>query len=249
MKFYLNSQAALMGLDNKKLATLNPNTIVIMDDDSSIVTYNGLRGKIEGKYLEPYGEMYPKDCVDVSDIETPDPNDAAQYVLWEKYKQTNMCGELCACYVVGKKENRKVKLSELLENWKVKDLPFYKRVFSSPKARGTYPAELVGMYKVLGYNAKELSKELLPLGRYTPFHLNRLNYPIVSVKIDANTGRLRGQGVGHWVVVVTNLMERTGYGFVNIYNPFSNREEVYSWNEFISSAGSYPYGALALEML
>lgn len=133
--------------------------------------------------------------------------------------------------------------------WEAKDLPFWKRVFSSPKARGTYPAELVSMFATHGYKAKELSKdlELFPLGRYTPYHLSRINLPIVSVKIDANTGRLRGQGVGHWVTIVDVLLERTGYGFVTLYNSFPNRLEKYSWSEFILSAGTYPYGAALIE--
>jgi len=37
------------------------------------------------------------------------------------------------------------------------------------------------------------------------------------------------------------VQERMGRGLVYVYNPFPNREEVYSWREFAASAMS-PYG-------
>lgn len=241
--WYTNSQAPFF-VNGKKVLEIPPNSLV--ENSGKYFIYRNITGTIDQIRVEPYIENYPKNVVDVSDIETPDPNDAAQYVMWEKYKQTNMCGEMSVCYVLSQKEQRSVPLSEMLAMWKIKNIAFWKRVFSSPKARGTYPAELVEMFSVYGYKAKELSKDknLFPLGRYTPFHLSLVQNPIVSVKIDGNTGRLRGQGVGHWVVVTNVELERTGYGFVEIYNSFPNRIEKYSYAEFIGSAGTYPYGAV-----
>jgi len=195
-------------------------------------------GWIHEAFIEQYIEGLPKDCVDVGDMQTEDTTDPAQYVLWGGYKQVNMCGEMCVAYLLG------VPLRSVLEKWKADSLPFYKRVFGSGKARGTGDAELVDIFKTMGWPAKQLSPEL---EYYFP---QALQLAIISnggiiagVKIDSATGRLRGQGVGHWVVPVSVHPERSGYGTIEIYNPFPNRIEVYSWAEFVASARR-PFGAI-----
>ena len=68
------------------------------------------------------------------------------------------------------------------------------------------------------------------------------NRIIISCKIDSVTGRLRGQGVLHWVVLETVLPEGMG-GLVHLYNPFVNGMEIYSWQELANSIGQ-PYGVV-----
>jgi hypothetical protein len=80
--------------------------------------------------------------------------------------------------------------------------------------------------------------------RYTVSGLQQIaGRAVVSVYIDKYSGRLKPSGILHWVVVTAVTPERTGYGRVEIYNPFPNRIEAYSWSEFVASAG-VPYGVV-----
>jgi len=236
-----------------KILDLNPATVIESTGETSISTdgliwecvlYNTLNktyvGWIESRLLDPYAENYARDCVDILDIQTPDPTDAEQYVLWDKYRQVNLCGELAVCYLLN------IELSTLLKHWQVTQPSFFKRIFGQGMARGTGDGELVEMFALFGGVAQRLT-ELVKV--YTPYGLSRLLQEkgvIVGVKIDSKSGRLRGQGVGHWVVVTKVFPERVGYGMVEIYNPFPNRIETYSWQEFLASARS-PFGAVIVK--
>jgi hypothetical protein len=197
----------------------------------NVETLDGVRGWIQSAYLEGYEETLPKDCVDIADIQTATQLDFEQYVIYNGVKQVNMCGELCVCYLRG------MKLSELLEIWTVKQPSLFKRIFGAGRARGTGAAELSEILAVFDVPSKQLTAKT-----YTPKMLMQIaGNNIVSVNMDAVNGRLRGAGVLHWVVVTEVMPERTGYGFVSVYNPAPNRIERYSWNEFINSA-RVPYG-------
>jgi hypothetical protein len=52
---------------------------------------------------------------------------------------------------------------------------------------------------------------------------------------------MRGSGALHWVVVDRIVADGVNRGFMELYNPAPNRVQLYSWDEFIKSAGS-PYG-------
>jgi len=222
---------------NKKLRDLPAGTVVsqlsVIDGWKEIQTKGGVIGWMKNEYLEEYIENYPVNLVPIADIQTPIETDPEQYVIVDGVKQVNMCGELCCAYLIG------ISLSELLTKWEVKSPPFYKRIFGSGRARGTGAAELVEMLGLFGVSSKQFVDK-----KYSPHMLKELSGKVIaSVNIDGVTGRLRGAGILHWVVVTAVQEERTGYGFVELYNPFCNRIEVYSWNEFINSA-HYPYGAV-----
>lgn len=223
-------------VNGKRNGYINPGTVV--EEEQGWFIHNGAMGLIDPACVEPYVESLPKNCVDVSDIETPDPNDAAQYVMWQKLKQTNMCGELSVCYAIQQFEGQSIPLSMLLTNWERQNPALYKRIFNSvTKAAGTWYTDLIQMFAVFGYEAKPL-----PFKKITPHSLKAIQFPIIGVKMDGISGRLRGSGVGHWVTVKEVVPERIGYGYVQLYNPFPNREEWYSWTEFVASVKT-PYGA------
>ena len=199
------------------------------------VLYGNIRGWIKSEWLNEYVQNFDVDCVDVSDIQTPD-SPVAQYITWKGVKQYNMCGEMAVCYLL------QIKLSEFLKTWEIKQLSFYQRVFGQGKARGTGAGELVEMFQP--YN---IYADLITSKFYSPDLLNLYAYiAIVGVKINTSTGRLNGSGVGHWVVVTGNTPERTGYGMVEVYNPFPNKIETYSYAEFLASART-PYRILTGE--
>ena len=86
--------------------------------------------------------------------------------------------------------------------------------------------------------ASVLTDPVLAKARYTVSGLKAIaGRAVVSVRMDKWTGRLKPSGVLHWVVVTDVIPERTGYGGVEVYNPFPNRIEAYSWAEFTASAG------------
>jgi len=234
---------------SKKLIDLNPSTVVEIVGEIvngfDNVKYIYSDGKIyvgwmDARYLDPYIENYAKNCVDISDIATSNPNDAQQYVMWNGKTQYNMCGELCVCYILGIP-----KLSTFLNDWKVKDPSTYNRIFGSGVASGTSETDLVSMIEMYGYDSSTLSSTYK---QYTPNLLTvSLTGSIVGTRINTSNGRLNGGGAGHWVVVTGNLQERCGYGSTRIYNPFPNRIEAYSYSEFRASA-NVPYGAKKYEV-
>ena len=97
------------------------------------------------------------------------------------------------------------------------------------------------IYSCFGVNAVRI-----PLPKYQPEQLAALmrDYDIISsVRMNKITGRLDKTGVLHWIVPVSIWLDRFGYGTIDIYNPFPNRVERYSWAEFVSSAG-WVYGTM-----
>lgn len=225
-----------------KLRDLTPGSVVEATGETlqglTRVIYCGEKnyiGWVDSQRIELYIENYAKDCVNIRDIQTPDKQDAEQYVLWKQKRQVNMCGEMSVCYTLN------IRLAHLLERWEGTAPPFWKSVFGSGMARGTTAAELVRMYDLFDVKASPLA-----IKRYTPETVARMTGAIVSVKMNPRTGRLASSGVGHWVVVTDTMTERIGYGTVNVYNPYPNRIEVYSWAEFAAAAGT-PYGAMVID--
>jgi hypothetical protein len=225
-----------------KIRDLNPNTVIeatgeFMQRLGSLfehVVIDGVEGWVESRKVELYTENYPRNCVDLSGIQTPDTHDFEQYVYWHKKKQVNLCGPISACYILG------ISLSEMLERWEIKKPTFWRSVFGDGIARGTGEGELVSMLELFDVKAQTLQPRYKV---YTPDLLSYLIGSIVGVKMSTATGRLNGGGVGHWVVVTDVLNERSGYGLVYIYNPAPNCIEVYSYAEFLASA-RVPFGAI-----
>jgi hypothetical protein len=234
------------GASGAKLCDIYPNTIIESTGETQevngviferVTAYNSGKnfdGWVERAKIESYHENFPRDCVDVKAIQTPDIRDAEQYVLWKATKQVNMCGELSVCYLL------KISLAQLLEKWEVTAPSFWKSVFGQGRARGTGESDMIQMLNLFDTKAVTLHDRYKS---YTPGLISNLVGAIVAVKISTATGRLNGSGVGHWVVVTEVLNERVGYGLVYVYNPFPNRIEVYSYAEFLASA-RMPYGVI-----
>jgi len=257
MKKWVNAYAPLYSVTNVKLTTVSKGAVVIsheiVDDFSGIpreaVSYvapdREYHGYVYTGYLEPYVESLRKSLVLIRSA-TPTTTDADQYAIINGVKQTELCGEICAAFLLGL-----TYLEDLLDEWQREALPFYQRVFDvfkTRKAKGTGPADLMSMLAVFDRKSRLLSEALydpiLERSRYTVSGLAALaGRVIVSVHIDNQTGRLKPSGVLHWVVVTEVMPERTGYGFIKIFNPFPGREEIYSWSEFIAS-GRSPYGVV-----
>lgn len=212
-------------------------TSAINEKADAVVYENNLGERIDGyilsSTLDPYYENYPKDLVDMGGLQTPDRLDAFQYSLIGGIKQTNLCGEICCARLAG------VSLPEIMEVWKQKDLPLYKRILGGGKFSGTGAEDLIKILSLFGIKAQSIES----MKQYTAYALQQVSgRMIVSCHIDT-TGRLKGEGILHWILVENVVMERIQHHTVIIFNPFNGRQEPYSWNEFIQSCGQ-TYGIM-----
>ena len=245
MTSWINWQAPIYAWSDKKIKLRDVPYGTIVEVQAAIngmtlceyidTTGKKISGWVDQKYLERYVHAPGLRC-DVVAIEdaTPDPNDPKQFIFWKGIKQVNMCGELCVAFLTGKS------LREVLTDWEVKLPSFFRRIFSGGKATGTSNADLIALFALHGLHASPLS-----LAKYTPGKLEDLfvrNEIIVGVRINT-AGELRGGHILHWVALTNITLDRKMMGWVTVYNPYNNCEELYSWDEFVKAAGS-PYGVL-----
>jgi len=203
------------------------------------------QGWVYDNYIEPYRTTLPQDIIQLSTA-TPNEQDAAQYIKYNYATQYNLCGPLVVCYCAGWKTD----VTEFLDRWKADRPSAWKRIFSPGAGRGTDLGDLDSMFgEWEGYPEQlpRLSTALYDAVKggplVTPGRVGELlirNRLIISCRIDVITGRLRGQGVLHWVALESIMPEGYG-GLVHLYNPFTNSVEVYGWNELMASIGQ-PYG-------
>ncbi len=233
---------------SKRFAWLPIGTVVeILNDGGDLaedvyfqVEYAGKIGYIRSDYLEPYRENLPVHPF-IIDNQTPIKSDFEQYMLIPGANgvQVNMCGQLCIAFTLGHKS-----FSPLLEKWRVEAPGLWKTLLGTKgRFSGTGYGQLQEIYKLFGVQTQLMTdmtrRPSVNRSIYTPESMKVLcdkGYPLVGVKIDGATGRLRGQGIGHWVVVTEVVPERTGYGLVYLYNPAPHRIEVYAWEQFMGSA-------------
>lgn len=250
-KYWINWQAPLWDffIRKRKQFDVPLNTIVTagpQQDDMTMISFTNSKGQqngwVESRFLEPYINQLPVDCVDLSDIQTADPNDAQQYVDWEGYKQVNMCGEICIAYILG------VKLSFVLQEWKARQLTLYKRIFGAGRATGTTKEDLTRIMDALAGEAHFNIANLESVAKkYSPAQLAGLleKYHIIAAcNINSINGALRSGRIGHWVCVVAVYPDRQGMGWIDVMNPFNNCVERYSWAEWVANTRNYPSGLI-----
>jgi hypothetical protein len=263
MRYWIITEAPLKDDGNlRKLLTLPKGAIVKPTGRESMMFYLGKRiayreivyfdgtkehqGWVYSGYLESYFEEFPTDVVKIRNA-TPYPNDGAQYLTYRGNVQYNLCGEMCVCHCAG----WDLDVESFLDAWATKALSVFQRIFLGNKSRGTGLVDLDSMFSVFeGYTTPALRlgnyfyDDVAKLTLITPGKMAGLlqsHKVIMSVRIDPRFGNLQVSGVLHWVVVHNVIPDGIGRGFVELYNPFPNRRQRYSWQEFMASAG-VPYG-------
>ena len=182
-------------------------------------------------------------------IEKPNPTyKAAQYLDIDNKKQTNLCGEFCVSFLV------KDSIENVLKRWKESQPKLYAATVGVNKGTGTF--DLRTILKIYGYNNDGdiidfseglrdpyLKRFLLSPGRMAKMLEN--HFLIAGVNIDGLTGKLKpGNEVRHWVVVDKISPLGSNGGWVELYNPFQNRREEYSFREFENSVGVSQWAGL-----
>ena len=195
------------------------------------------QGWIQDVYLEDYVDDPTSQGFEVHiPHPTADSTDAAQYMKWEKdAKYVNMCGELCVAFIAGDD------IETFLRKWKQMDGTLYESII--PIDRPTGAGEVNNMLKVYGYPSNYITFEAgltdpdaglkVSPGRFQK--MLATHYLIAAVRIDSVAGNIGGGKVGHWVVVDKVVSDGIDRGWVEIYNPFPNKRQVYSYDEFIRS--------------
>jgi hypothetical protein len=195
------------------------------------------QGWVQDVYLEDYVDDPNSRGFEVNiPNPTPDSTDAAQYMKWESdTRYVNMCGELCVAFIAGDD------IETFLNKWKQMDKSFYHLII--PKDRGTSADEVNNMLKVYGYPDKYISLEAGLTDADTGFKVSpgrfqkmlATHYLIAAVRIDSIAGNIGEGRVGHWVVVDKVTSDGINRGWVELYNPFPNKRQVYSYDEFTRS--------------
>lgn len=204
-------------------------------------------GYVLSKWAEPY--TYDVGRILRIRMGTASSSDAAQYIIYKDSIQYNLCGELCVLYCANWFE---AELEEWLDAWESKSPNFWNSVFKNGRSRTTGISDLNKMLDLFdGYQTPmitiqsalmdaDLERPLMTPGRILDvLYDHRI---IIGCKIEGQFGRLRPSGIAHWVVVESIEPEGRG-GLVKIYNPFSNRAETYTWEQFVESVKT-PYGIL-----
>jgi hypothetical protein len=182
-------------------------------------------------------------------IEDPNPTyKAAQYLDIDKQKKTNLCGEFCVAFLV------KDSIENVLKRWNEMQPKLYRASVGVDKGTGTF--DLSTILRIYGYNnegdiiefAEGLRDPYLKRFLRSPGRMAKIlenHFLIAGVNIDRFTGKLKpGNEVRHWVVVDKITPVGNNGGWVELYNPFQNRWEAYSYREFENSVGVSQWAGL-----
>lgn len=208
------------------------------------VFFMGKVGWINEAFLEQYVEKFATFEVFTANP-TPNPDDAEQYILVQGDAKHNLCGQFAVAFILGRD------IDTLLKDWKEKSPDHYNTILEGTKDKTTGSGDLELILKLYGYSRQaghilDFKAGLTdPVAGYlpSPGRLKKMleKYALIAgVKMDGVTGKLRGGGIGHWVVLnkVSPIGKNNGNGgWVEIYNSFPNRREEYSYDEFTRSCG------------
>ena len=236
--------AVLSPATSVKVITIPRNAKVeltgIVDGKYSEVKYYDKRGFVLSDLIEK--NEWEESVVSIPNgIQQKNVNLPTQYITVDGIVKHNLCGEFCTAYVAG------LSIDSVLNTLKEKSLPYYNMFVKKDLPMGIDSLET--MLKIFSINYERWTS-VFSDARYgtiiSPKILGRKlgkAKAIIGVKVDG-TGRLNVNGyTGHWVVL-TDCVHTHGCedGVCDIYNPFWNRFETYSYQELMTSAKRF--GAL-----
>lgn len=182
---------------------------------------------------------YPRNVLEIPSA-TPETTDAAQYMYRNGRKQWNLCGEFCVAYVT-QDEAHTSNIDSFLDYWQANALKWYQSAFYGGLGRTTGIYDLEKMLEAYGYITPCKRFNLIPSSPLMIKDVLVGYQAIIGVHIDY-TGYLVGSGIPHWVVLENLTLVDNNHSIVDIYNPYTNNIEPYSWREFMNSTGAYKNG-------
>ncbi len=151
---FANNIPALTSNSPVPLFTLNQGDVVVIkqqhirvpgsDSSWSEVASNGNTGWVNEVFLDDYVEEFPPNEVKIPHP-TNDPNDAQQFMMWGGIEQVNMCGELCAAYVV------RNDIELVLNTWKNSKVKGSFSYNEGTIRKGLYAPHLKNILQAYGY--------------------------------------------------------------------------------------------------
>lgn len=220
-----------------------------------------VRSDLFDEYVEDFPNpeveipQLPGDPTDPFPYATSDPNDAAQYMVLGKDKfgreltKVNMCGELCVSFMA------ELGIKEFIKKWASHPDNLFQWARGATSDKTTGLSTIMNMLEALGMTAANGSvidftasltgpifqdKSLSP-GKFQKFL--QTHTLLANVVVERYTGRLipndatKQNWINHWVVVDKVTPNATDGGRVQIYNPYQNRRQEYSYEQFIRSFG------------
>lgn len=140
----------------------------------------------------------------------------------------SLCGEICVAMLTNNN------IIPLLKNWL--DSGFWRAssILKDPH-EGTSVADLQSILEI--YNLKsEVYSSIPTSASKIKSNLEQGKLAIVGTGINSAGIVLPKGRIRHWVVL-TDVIPSGNNGWVRVYNPFNNQEEVYRYDDFITSAG------------
>lgn len=169
---------------------------------------------------------------------TPSDNDAAQYMIMNGTKQYNLCGQFCVAYCMQDNTHTN-NIDDYLNYWEAVDLKWWKTIFKSKIARTTSRYDLRKMLSAYDVTPNELTDYSIDMETF--YEISDFHQAILGVGINYK-GYLVSGGIRHWVVLDSIEIMDSNHGIVTVYNPYTNHMEPYSWQELITSMGTYKQG-------
>ncbi len=206
------------------------------------------QGWVYSGFLEDFNSEFPLGVVAAA-TQTRTPNDAAQDIVWLDKVQYNLCGEFCVAFLAGDS------IDGMLTKWKPKSPTLFNKIFrvlvagkfanlSRPTGRSEVQ-DMLAVYNKVGVEFDKLLQDpvkgdtIVTPGRFAT--VTSAYDIILGVNIDAVTGDIRGQGIGHWICVTEVKPDGRNRGWVTFYNPFPNQMQRESWGTLVGSMHE-PYG-------
>ncbi len=244
----------IMSIDPGAVLTVTPQVQVVNGIPWRQLQYKNKLGWARESALDDYADRFPDNEVFIPNP-TPEEDDAAQYMflLGENGIKNNMCGQLYAAFII------KIDIETFVDDWKRKANNYYKISIAGNTDAGTDINSMESMFKVAPYNAQpgEVFRFEVPMKDpitnrviVSPGRMQKMlqtHYLVAGVHIrstDKLTGKLSGQGTAHWVVVdkvVPNGRLGGNGGWIEIYNPFPNKRQESSYEDFMRSFSGF-YG-------
>ncbi len=141
----------------------------------------------------------------------------------------SLCGEFCVAAVCGKD------VIPVLKTWFDSKEGRVNSILHNPH-EGTSVGDLKALLTLLGIKSDVYSP--IPTSpQIIKARLDAGQYAIVGCGING-VGKLKANGkIRHWVVL-EDIIPSGSSGWVRVYNPFQNQDEVYEYDLFIASSGT-----------